>query len=133
MKGYCVNIERQTKENENFRQVLYTARHSQLVLMSVAVGAEIGMEVHEVDQFFRFENGNGVVIIDGNEYKVGDGDAVIVPAGANHNIINTSPNESLKLYALYMPPHHKDGTIHPTKEAALSEEEDFDGATTEPM
>jgi mannose-6-phosphate isomerase-like protein (cupin superfamily) len=132
MKGYITNIEEGTLENENFRKVLYTAKHSQLVLMSLKPLEEIGMEVHpESDQFFRFEQGEGKVIIDGNEYEVKDGFAVIVPAGAQHNIINTSSTEALKLYTIYSPAHHKDGTIHTTKAEAEANEEEFDGITTE--
>jgi mannose-6-phosphate isomerase-like protein (cupin superfamily) len=132
MKGYITNIEEGTLENETFRRVLYTAKHSQLVLMSLKPLEEIGMEVHpESDQFFRFEQGEGKVIIDGNEYEVKDGFAVIVPAGAQHNIINTSQTEALKLYTIYSPAHHKDGTIHTTKAEAEANEEEFDGITTE--
>ncbi|KKQ28064.1 MAG: hypothetical protein US42_C0002G0019 [Candidatus Magasanikbacteria bacterium GW2011_GWC2_37_14] len=132
MKGYKNNIEKLTLENENFRQVLYTGKNCQLVLMTLKPNEEIGMEVHsENDQFFRFESGTGKVVIDGNEQVVGDGDAVIVPMGAEHNIINTSTTEALKLYTIYAPPHHADGTIHPTKEIALADDEEFDGVTTE--
>jgi len=133
MKGYCNNIEELTLENENFRQVLYTGKHSQLVLMALKPLEEIGMEVHEEnDQFFRFESGDGKVIIDGNEYEVGDGDAVVVPAGSQHNVINVSAEDSLKLYTIYSPAHHADGTVHATKEDALAnEEEHFEGKTTE--
>ncbi len=132
MKGYKNNIEKLTLENNNFREVLYTSSHSQLVLMSLLPKQDIGLEIHkENDQFFRFESGVGKVFIDGNEYEVKDGDAVIVPAGSNHNVINTSETESLKLYTIYSPAHHKDGTIHATKEDAVSSEEAFDGITTE--
>jgi mannose-6-phosphate isomerase-like protein (cupin superfamily) len=132
MKGYNGNIEELTLQNNNFRQVLYTAKHSQLVLMSLKPGEEIGAEVHdEGDQFFRFESGEGKVIIDDNEYIVKDGDAVIVPVGSNHNVINTSESEDLKLYTIYSPPHHKDGVVHSTKEEAESDDEEFDGNTTE--
>lgn len=132
MKGFSTNIEQETVANSDFRHVLYTGKHTQLVLMSLPVGGEIGMEVHnENDQFFRFEAGAGQVIIDGNEYEVGDGSAIIVPAGAEHNVINTSENEDLKLYTLYSPPHHKDGVIRDTREEADANEEDFDGTTTE--
>lgn len=131
-KGYHSNIESLTLENENFRKVLYTAEHMQLVLMSLLPGEEIGMEVHkENDQFFRFEKGIGKVIINGNEYKVEDGDSIIVPCGAEHNVINTHDSDSLKMYTIYSPAHHKDGTIHKTKNDALSSEEEFDGVTTE--
>jgi mannose-6-phosphate isomerase-like protein (cupin superfamily) len=131
-KGYKDNIEKLTLENENFRQVLYTAKHCQLVLMSLKPGEEIGMEIHDGnDQFFRFEKGQGKVIIDGTEYLVSDGDAVIVPQGANHNVINTSTTESLKLYTLYSPPHHKDGIVRITKAEAIANGPEFDGTTTE--
>ena len=125
-------IEKLTTENNNFRKVLYTAKHSQLVLMSLKPKEEIGMEVHpDNDQFFRFEQGQGKVIIDGNEYEVKDGFAVIVPAGAQHNVINTSQTEALKLYTIYSPAHHKDGIIRATKEEAIANEAEFDGVTTE--
>ena len=132
MKGYAGNIEKLTLENDKFRQVLYTGKNCQLVLMSIDPNEDIGMEVHdENDQFFRFESGMGKVIIDGNEYSVEDGAAIIVPAGAEHNIINTSSSEALKLYTIYSPPHHKDGIIRETKEEAEANDEDFDGTTTE--
>lgn len=132
MKGFKDNIEKLTVENINFRQVLYTGAHSQLVLMSLAASEEIGMEVHEEnDQFFRFEKGQGKVVIDGNEYEVGDGDAVVVPAGAQHNVVNTSEAEELKLYTIYSPAHHKDGIVRATKEEAENNEAEFDGQTTE--
>jgi len=134
MKGFCINIEEATLENDNFRKVLYTSKHSQLVLMSLKPLEEIGMEVHEKnDQFFRFERGLGLCIIDGNEYEVGDGFAVVVPAGAQHNIINISETEELKLYTIYSPAHHKDKIVRATKEEAEAEanEEEFDGVTTE--
>lgn len=132
MKGYNGNIEQLTIENTNFRQVLYTSKHSQLVLMSLRPGEEIGVEIHnENDQFFRFEAGEGLVRIDGNEYVVGDGSAIIVPTGAEHNVINTSTVEDLKLYTLYMPPHHKDGIVRATRDEAMANEEDFNGTTTE--
>ncbi len=132
MKGYSDNIEKLTLENKNFRQVLYTGKNCQLVLMSLKPNEDIGMEVHdENDQFFRFENGEGKVIIDGNEYEVADGSAIIVPAGAEHNIINTSSSESLNLYTIYSPPHHKDGIVRATKKEAETNDEDFDGTTTE--
>ena len=132
MKGYKNSIEKLTLENENFRHVLYTAKHSQLVLMSLKPNEEIGLEVHtDTDQFFRFEKGTGKVFVDGLEQVVGDGDAVIVPAGAEHNVINTSSSDSLKLYTIYSPAHHKDGVVRETKEQALAQEEHFDGKTTE--
>lgn len=132
MRGYKDNIDKLTLENDNFRKVLYTGKHSQLVLMTLKPSEEIGMEVHnENDQFFRFESGEGKVIIDGNEYTVGDGDAVIVPTGAEHNVINTSSTEPLKLYTIYSPAHHQDGIVRATKEEAESNEAEFDGQTTE--
>ena len=132
MKGYKDNIEKLTVENTNFRKVLYTGPHSQLVLMCLLPKQDIGLEVHkDNDQFFRFESGTGKVVIDGNEYYVKDGDAVIVPAGSEHNVINVSETESLKLYTIYSPAHHKDGIVRATKEEAISNEEEFDGKTTE--
>lgn len=131
-KGYKDNIEKLTIENNNFRKVLYTAKHCQLVLMSLKPGEEIGSEVHnEGDQFFRFEKGEGKAIINETEYNVSDGDTVIVPAGSTHNIINTSTNENLKLYTIYTPAHHKDGVVHLNRQEALSNEQKFDGTTTE--
>lgn len=130
--GFKDNIELSTLENQNFRQVLYTGQYSQLVLMSIAPGEEIGVEVHhDTDQFFRFEAGEGKVLIDETEYKVSDGDAVIVPAGARHNVVNTSQDESLQLYTIYSPAHHKDGIIHSSKEEAEADDEHFDGQITE--
>lgn len=132
MKGFVKNIEEDTKENENFRKVLYTGKYSQLVLMSLLPGEEIGMEVHEDnDQFFRFEKGKGKCIIDGNEYNIEDDFAVVVPAGAKHNIINTSNKKNLKLYTIYSPAHHKDGIVRATKEEANADGPEFDGVTTE--
>jgi mannose-6-phosphate isomerase-like protein (cupin superfamily) len=132
MKGFNINIEKETLENDNFRKVLYTSNHSQLVLMSLSAKEEIGMEIHpENDQFFRFEKGQGKVIIDGNEYGVEDGSAIIVPAGAEHNVINISDSEPLKLYTIYSPAHHKDGIVRATKLEAEANETEFDGATTE--
>jgi mannose-6-phosphate isomerase-like protein (cupin superfamily) len=130
-KGYKDNIEELTTSNENFRKVLYTGAHSQLVLMSLLPGEDIGMEIHEEnDQFFRFESGKGKVIINETEYEVEDGDAVVVPAGAQHNIISVGETP-LKLYTIYSPAHHKDGIIRTTKQEALENEADFDGITTE--
>lgn len=132
MKGYHGEIEKLTVENDNFRKVLYTGKHSQLVLMSLKPSEEIGMEVHnENDQFFRFEKGMGRVVIDGNEYDVKDGDAIVVPTGAEHNVINVSDSEPLKLYTIYSPAHHKDGIVRATKEEAEANEAEFDGTTTE--
>src|SRR3989344_378899 len=114
-------------ENGNFRKVLYTSKHSQLVLMSLRPKEEIGMEAHpENDQFFRFEKGRGKCFIDGNEFEVGDGFAVVVPAGAEHNVVNTSDSEELKLYTIYSPAHHKDGVVRSTKEAAQADSPEFD-------
>lgn len=132
MRGFKDNIEELTIDNGNFRRVLYTSKHSQLVLMSLAPNEEIGMEVHEDnDQFFRFEQGQGKVVIDGNEYEVGDGVAVVVPAGAHHNVINISGETDLKLYTIYSPAHHEDGIVRATKEEAAANEAEFDGVTTE--
>lgn|SRR5690554_155233 len=129
VKGFVEDIEKLTVENDNFRKVLYTGKHLQLVLMTLQPGEEIGSEVHEGhDQFFRIEEGNGQVIIDDNKYDVEDDDAIIVPAGARHNVINTG-SEPLRLYTLYGPPEHREGVIHPTK--ADEQEEHFDGTTTE--
>ncbi len=132
MKGYKGNIERDTLENTNFRKVLYTAQHSQLVLMSLKPNEEIGLEVHpDNDQFFRFEAGTGKVVIDATEYDVEDGVAIVIPAGAEHNIINTSEAEDLKMYTIYSPAHHRDGVVHATKADAEGDDEEFDGVTTE--
>ncbi len=131
-KGYIENIEKSTLENDNFRKVLYTAQNMQLVVMSLEPGEDIGEEVHDLDQFIRCEAGQGKAVLNGEEHEISDGFVVIVPAGASHNIINTSATEPLKLYTVYAPPEHKDGTIHQTKSEALSDEEDhFDGVTTE--
>ena len=132
MRGFNANIEKETLENNNFRRVLYTAKHCQLVLMSLQPNEEIGMEVHpDNDQFFRFEKGEGQCIIDGNEYPLADGSVIIVPAGAQHNIINTSTTDALKLYTIYSPAHHKDGIVRATKAEAVAQEAEFDGTTTE--
>ena len=123
MIGYHADIEELTLANNNFRKVLYTAPYSQLVLMSLLPNEEIGMEAHgNVDQFFRFEKGIGKVILEGEETIIGDGDVVIAPAGTNHNVINTSTTEPLKLYTVYSPANHPDGTVHPTKADALADE-----------
>lgn len=130
-KGYFANIEDLTNENTDFRKVLYTGAHVQLVLMTLEPAEEIGMEVHEEnDQFFRFESGLGTVIVGETEYKVGDGDVVVVPAGTPHNVMNTG-SEPLKLYTLYAPAHHKDGIVRATKQEAADNEAEFDGVTTE--
>jgi mannose-6-phosphate isomerase-like protein (cupin superfamily) len=131
-KGYKGAIEELALENEHFRRVLYTAMHCQLVLMSLLPGQEIGTEVHRGgDQFFRFESGTGTVIINKTEYAVSGGDAVIVPMGAHHNIINSSLTKPLKMYTLYAPPHHRDGVVHHAKANAAAAYEHFDGETTE--
>lgn len=130
-KGFKQNIEKLTEENSNFRHVLYTGVNLQLVLMTLKHGEEIGDEVHEEnDQFFRFEEGNGKVVINDTTYEVEDGDAVIIPAGSKHNVVNTG-NADLKMYTIYAPAHHKDGIIRETKEEAVSNEAEFDGQTTE--
>jgi|SRR3954462_4570821 mannose-6-phosphate isomerase-like protein (cupin superfamily) len=132
MKGFHSNIEQDTLNNKNFRKVLYTAKHCQLVLMSLKPNEEIGMETHpDNDQFLRFEGGEGKCYIDDNVYDVSDGFAIIVPSGARHNIVNVSTSEELKIYTIYSPPHHKDGIIRSTKKDAEEREEDFDGQTTE--
>ena len=131
MKGFKSNIEKDTLENENFRKVLYTGKHLQLVLMTLKVGEDIGSEIHAGnDQFFRFESGSGKCVIDENEYKVKEGDVIIVPAGARHNVINEGADE-LKMYTIYGPPNHQDGTIRNTKEDAEKMDEKFDGKTSE--
>jgi len=130
MKGYITNIEKASLENENFRKVLYTAKNSQLVLMSLVPGEEIGEEVHHLDQFFRIEAGQGKAILDGVEHAISDGSAIVVPAGTKHNIVNTG-SIPMKLYTIYSPPEHRDGVVHATKADAESDEEEFDGTTTE--
>jgi mannose-6-phosphate isomerase-like protein (cupin superfamily) len=132
MKGFVSNIEKDTLENENFRKVLYTAKHCQLVLMALLPNEEIGMEVHpDNDQFFRIEKGMGKAIIDGNEYEITDGSAVIVPAGSQHNVVAGA--DGLKLYTIYSPAHHIDGIVRATKAEAEdpANAEEFDGKTTE--
>ncbi len=129
--GYVTNIEKDSLDNENFRKVLYTAKNSQLVLMSLKPKEDIGSEVHQLDQFFRVEKGNGKTVLNGKEYEISDGSAIMIPAGTEHNIINTSETEELKLYTIYSPPNHKDGVIHATKADAMADEgEHFDGKTT---
>lgn len=131
-KGYKENIEELTKANTEFRRVLYTGEKSQLVLMSLLPGEDIGSEVHpDNDQFFRFESGTGKVVINDTEYDVKDGDAVVVPRGAQHNVINTGSDTALKMYTIYSPAHHKDGIIRTTKAEAAAHEAEFDGVTTE--
>lgn len=132
MKGYISRIEKETEKNTDFRHVLYTGKHSQLVLMSLKPGEEIGEETHEtVDQFFRFEKGEGKVIIDGVEHGISGGSGVIVPSGAKHNVVNTSKRANLKLYTIYSPPEHQDGVVRHTKGEAMASTEHFDGKTTE--
>ena len=124
MTGFVDNIEEKTEQNSFFRQVLYTGKYTQLVVMSLLPGEEIGIEVHPVvDQFFRIEEGQAKVIIDGQEHEVYEGFAIIVPAGSQHNVINTG-NNPLKLYTLYSPPNHPDGTIHRTRAEAIAAEEE---------
>lgn len=130
MNGYISNIEKLTLENDNFRKVLYTDKNSQLVLMSLLPGEEIGEEVHDVDQFLRIEKGSGKAVLNDISHDIKDGSAIIVPAGTKHNIVNDDTSK-MKLYSLYMPPHHKDGTIHKTKEDAEASEEHFDGKISE--
>lgn len=132
MKGFSADIEKETLANGDFRRVLYTGQHCQLVLMNLKPLEEIGLETHaDNDQFFRFESGVGKCIIDDNEYEVKDGSAIIVPAGAKHNIINTSATDDLKLYTIYSPAHHKDSIVRATKDEAVANEAEFDGVTTE--
>ena len=131
MKGYVTDIEEATLKNSLYRQGLFTAKNSQLVLMSLKPGEEIGEEVHELDQFLRFEAGDGTVILDGQDHAVRDGFAVVIPAGTRHNVINTSTSADLKLYSLYSPPEHKVGTVHRTKqEADADADHHFDGRTS---
>lgn len=130
MKGFITNIEKAALENKNFRQVLYTAKNSQLVLMSLNPGEDIGEEVHTLDQFFRCEAGSGKAILDGVSHEISDGFAVLVPAGTKHNIINSGV-EPLRLYTIYSPPNHRDGVVHETRAQAEADEENFDGLTTE--
>jgi len=131
MKGFVGDIEDLTEENTDFRRVIYTSKALQLVLMSIAPGGEIGEEVHEDgDQFFRVEEGEGEIWIDGNRTKIESDSAMLVPAGARHNVVNTG-DEPLKLYTIYGPPEHRDGTVHATKADADASSEHFDGKTTE--
>lgn len=132
MRGFKINIEKAAKDNSDFRKVLYTSKHSQLVLMSLQPKEEIGEEVHPGnDQFFRIESGHGKCIIDGNEYEISDGDAIVIPAGARHNIINTETDAGLKMYTIYSPAHHKDKLVRATKKEAEMSSIEFDGVTTE--
>jgi mannose-6-phosphate isomerase-like protein (cupin superfamily) len=130
--GFVANIEEETRKNKDFRRVLYTGENCQFVLMSLKPLEDIGMETHDtVDQFFRFEEGNGSVVINGKKHAVKDGGGVIVPCGAAHNVINTSKTAALKLYTIYSPPNHLDKVVRKTKQEALAKEEHFDGKTTE--
>jgi len=130
MKGFVKDIESLAVRNDDFRQVLYTAKHCQLVVMALKPKEEIGAEVHALDQFFRVEDGNGEAVLDGVRTAIRAGFAILVPAGTNHNIINTG-STPLKLYTLYAPPNHRDGVVHPTREAAEADTEHFDGKTSE--
>lgn len=132
MKGFNSNIEKDALKNENFRKVLYTSKHLQLVLMSLKPGEDIGEETHpNIDQFFRFEGGKGKCIINGNEYLVENGDVIVIPAGSKHNVINTDDVKELKMYTIYGPPNHKDGIINATKKDSEKNDVKFDGKTTE--
>ncbi len=131
MTGFVGNIENLTRTNSFFRQVLFTAAHSQLVVMSLQAGEEIGLEVHpDNDQFIRVETGTGKAVLNGEEHELSDGFAIVIPAGTNHNIINSGDGE-MKLYTIYSPAHHRDGTVHKTKQDAQNDNEEFDGKTTE--
>ena len=130
MKGFVQDIEKLTVANSEFRQVLYTAQHCQLVLMALRPKEEIGAEIHKLDQFFRVEVGSGVAVIDGVRTEIRAGFAVVVPAGAKHNIVNTG-NDPMKLYTLYAPPNHRDGVVHHTRADAEADNEHFAGKTTE--
>jgi mannose-6-phosphate isomerase-like protein (cupin superfamily) len=131
-KGFAANLEEETKKNTDFRRVQYTGKYSQLVLMCLKPKEDIGEETHDdVDQFFRFEEGEGIVVIDGTKHVVKDGSGVIVPSGAKHNVINTSTTKTLKLYTIYSPPEHLDKVVRKTKQEAIAKEEHFDGKPTE--
>ena len=130
MKGYITNIEKETLENKNYRHVLYTAHNSQLVLMCIKPKEEIGEEVHELDQFIRIEQGMCRVVLDGIEHDAGEDYAIVIPAGTKHNVINKGDTD-LKLYTIYSPPEHRDGTVHVVKADAEADDEEFDGKTTE--
>lgn len=132
MKGYYSSIEKDTLENDCYRKVVYTGHYLQIVLMSLNVGEEIGSETHATnDQFFRFESGHGKCMIDSNEYVVKSGDAVLAPAGAKHNVINTSLTEKLTFYTIYAPPNHEQHTVRQRKSDAEKNPEEFDGLTSE--
>jgi len=131
-KGFAANLEEETRKNTDFRKVLYTGKYSQLVLMCLKPKEDIGEEVHDdVDHFFRFEEGEGAVVIDASRYAVKDGCGVVVPSGAKHNVINTSATRNLKLYTIYSPPEHQDKVVRKTKQEAIDKEEHFDGKPTE--
>ncbi len=130
MNGFVTNIEKLSRENDNFRKVLYTDNRSQLVLMSLKPGEDIGEEVHDVDQFLRVESGIGKAVLNDIPHDLSDGSIILVPAGVKHNLINSEAGE-MKLYTLYMPPHHRDGVVHKTKAVAEADTEHFDGKTTE--
>ena len=130
--SYIINLEKESLENGFFRKVLFTTKNTQLVVMSLLPGEDIGEEVHHLDQFIRVERGEGKSVLDGVERALSDGVALVIPSGTKHNITNTSKEESLKLYTLYAPPNHKEGTIHKTKEDALEDEkEHFDGTVSD--
>ncbi|MFA4890289.1 MAG: cupin domain-containing protein [Candidatus Paceibacterota bacterium] len=131
MTSYVINIEKETIDNANFRKVLFTAKNSQLVVMSLKPKEEIGEETHGLDQFLRIEEGEGKAVLDGVEHAISAGFAVVVPAGVKHNIINTSSEKEMKIYTVYSPPNHRDGVMHATKEEAEKDDEHFDGKTTE--
>ena len=133
MNGYVIDIEKTTKENKNFRKVLYTAKNSQLVVMSLRPGEDIGEEVHPLDQFIRIEAGTGKAVLDGVEHVIEDAYAIVIPAGTRHNIINTSRQSEMKLYSVYSPPEHREGVLHTTKAEAVADNEQFDGGTTEQL
>ncbi|WLD12678.1 cupin domain-containing protein [Planctellipticum variicoloris] len=130
MHGFVKNIEDLAIANDDFRRVLYTAEHCQLVVMSLRPNEDIGAEVHQLDQFFRVEEGTGEAVLDGVRTAIRAGFAIVVPAGTNHNIVNTGAG-AMKLYTLYAPPNHRDGVVHRTREDAVADSEQFDGKTTE--
>lgn len=132
MNGFVTDIEKRALTNKYFRQVLYTDKNVQLVVMSLKPKEDIGEEVHNLDQFIRVESGSGKSVLNGKEHKIKNGTALVIPKGTRHNIINTSTKKPMKLYTVYAPPNHKDGTIHKTKaDAEADESEHFDGKTTE--
>lgn len=131
MHGFVTNIEQESLENDYFRKVLYTDERVQLVVMTLQPNEDIGEETHTLDQFIRVEEGEGKAVLNGEEHSIKDGFAIVVPAGTRHNIMNTSGTDAMRLYTLYAPPEHKDGTIHKTKAEAEAAEEHFDGTTTE--